>query len=83
MRVLTGQAFVEQLRSFAQHNPHRSAMRVLLHAAADALETAPVEHTGDDITVDAIEKALGGRKLMRWQVEALEGKDGPHNDRYA
>ena len=58
---------VARLRAFARRHEVHSPERRLFIEAAEALEEGP-----RGITADAVEQAMGGRKLLKWQRVALD-----------
>lgn len=67
---------VGRLRAWSRrYEPHSPDRRLLLEAAS-ALEAqgspAPAPPPVNGITADAVEAAMGGAKLLRWQRAKLE-----------
>lgn len=64
---------VGRLRAWSRrYEPHSQERRLMLEAAV-ALEQQPTTPP-QGITVDMVEAAMGGRKLLTWQIDALGGK---------
>lgn len=69
-----------QLRAWARRYDPRSKERTLFLQAAEQLEAQErdvaeevAKRQASRITPEAVERAMGGRKLFPWQRRALEG----------
>lgn len=77
---MDGTELIARLRAWSRRYGPRSQERTLFLAAAERLEELlggiegeVAKRQAGGLTADAVEAAMGGRKLLPWQREALEG----------